>query len=158
MIRMLFVFLMLCICTNAALADYGYLVGPSIESSAYSGWTNDAVPIAYVASGDGCANNTNTTNPLELCATPHIIGQAACTDQTWSEHDMNISTASDGRYCWCRRTHVRVDGQIMSDVGPWYMSGIRVSIDNCKTDCPRSCANMFSFCNPVGAVVYLPRY
>ncbi len=132
--------------------------GPRIDSRGYSGWTSDAVPVAYIASGDGCANKTNSTNPMDLCTTPHVIGQATCADQTWSEHDLDISTTKIGGYCWCRRTHVRVDDQLMSDIGPWYM--LRANdADWCTNNCARQCSRQLDTNGKVaGQIVFLPRY
>ncbi len=121
----------LCCCVRAAVA--GALCGPGRTKYVENGDTcttfspNAAgVPIAYFAMGTACNYGPDygpleTTNPMELCATLDFVGQAACTDHAWSAQDMDVDAVNAGGYCWCRRTHVRVNGELASDTGPWYL-------------------------------------
>ncbi len=150
------VLLFIFICSNA-FAD-GVVYGPLSDTTAYSGW--DSNDIAYFAAGVGCKKDTSATSPANLCTTPHIIGQAFCTTEYWSEHDLDISSAPHGGLvCWCRRTHVRVNGELKSDTGPWFLTEPCDDADSCRTYCASYCAAFVNSCNSSkGPIVFLPAY
>ncbi len=156
--QILFIIAVIYTCSGAAFGGCinSGLSGPYVEGDGYSGWTDDAVPVASFAVGIDCSNNTSATSPTGLCTTPNIFGQAACTDHEWSAHDMDINTVNAGGYCWCRRTHVRVNDQMMSDVGAWIMIDF---YDDCAANCARQCGAQFEInCRTPGAIAFLPLY
>ncbi len=161
--RILGLFIMLCACSHTAFAMYIQqgLSGPAGGGDkAYAAWTTGAVPTAAFATSNiqyDC-ENTNSTSPTELCGTPTMYGQAACTDQGWSVHDMNVSTV--GAHCWCRRTHVRVNNAMVTDIGPWYLADIYNSASECSSDCAYRCLNVVTGYCPYGrgALMFLQRY
>ncbi len=148
---------LLMLCTYSTVT-FGWVVIPKTDSTAYSGWADGAAHVAYIAAGVGCTDDASATTPDNLCTTPNVIGQAFCTTQYWAKQDLDISTApASGDGCWCRRTHVRTDGNLMLDVGPWFLIGIESSAANCETNCPENCARALSnVCNTsLGSILFL---
>ncbi len=156
-------FCLFCCCIRGVSA--GVLCGPGRGSSesevTHSTFTENSsgVPIAYFALGTECGSRpVDTTDPLQMCTTVDILGQAACVGQYWSEKDVDVSAARAGNVCWCRRTHVRVNGELVQDVGPWSLVDDRY---DCTSECAYNCMdhikdNDCSF--GVASVMLLPRY
>ncbi len=139
------------------------VAGPWFSRGVYAGWGAGTVPTAYFAAGGSCRDNADTTDPMTLCETVVAIGQAACTNHEWSEHDMDISNVSVGGNCWCRRTHVQVnltDTQLTPDTGQWMLRGIFDSAADCMDVCADRCAGLFNVYCPrnIGQLMLLPAY
>ncbi len=161
--RFLMVFFMTLMYACVAGADAG-IFGPMGASSGYSDWVENAngIPIAYFAAGDDCPYRLDSLVPEQMCATTRIVGQAFCTTHYWVDGDLDITKAApSGRVCWCRRTHVAVNGNLVEDIGPWTGGSSRVSEANCREYCARMCASSLTtnFCSDgLDARMFLPAY
>ncbi len=156
-------FIFFALLTYATPSVAGQICGPLGDSSGLSDWTTtaDGIPIAYFAVGQDCPANLETTAPEQMCTTTNIVGQAFCTTQYWTEHDLDITSApTSGDVCWCRRTHVRTGGNLTQDIGPWYLNNIFTDADRCNYQCARSCKNLMGYnCNEgLDIIMFHPVY
>ncbi len=153
--KLLFGLFLLCVYFNGA---QGRLIAPGWNypdngNEAITGWMNvpgTNVPVFFYAMGYGC-QDIEFGAPGDLCATPLVILEIACTNQNgWSAQDMDISSVGPGMFQWIRRTHVRVNDQLISDIGPWYLMDVT---------CPEQ--PYFLLAADIGysaPIMFLPRY